>query len=1150
MKSFLKHRLSLKLICLGLVVLLLSVFTGLSLAADPPGNTDPFATAPLLLLDQEMVILSQNKSDVNDIISDVFLPNIVSDDKGNRVEWSNLSDKRVSWSKRPGLWKGKIGDAAVLLRDSTNGQFLAQVWNDLTFSLAPIDSVNAYGDDTHYTFSTLAGDGAGVVAVAGDLDGDRATELVFGYRRADGRPSVAAVALGNNHTPIIFDGTGLPEVSDKSGLRITAGDLDSDGRSEIGAMYVSSDGKYVVALLNAQVDVDGKVKGLNLLGSYSLDVSPSVGLFDPSLFDIALPDWDGNGKAKVFCVFRSSVSPNKARETRLMGVEIKDGKAVFSLDARFSRDFLGRMWDGNPDPVLAIVGDMGGKGKDDILFTVNPVSPSKAVLVGAYHRDDGSPVFTGAAEFDRLHGGDEVHLNVGSFTGSMCPSASGKNRAQAVLTLGNMVYLVTLQNGGISQKSWVVYPSGALRHSQILVGDLDKDSMLLGYPTHIVLEDNVTPILFLNEPPKHIDPDSSGKVVNYTRKDDLYVQYAESEEKSKETTNTLTVENNIGGSISAETKVGINLGVAKVGVSVKATYERSAQDKREDIAKAFSSMTASLSGKTERDDFVLYRSHRVDIWRYPVLGWTSEVEGLSEKKPTYYQMVIPDSRAESQAIHFMAGRNVDWYHPVHMNGSALSYPSYMAQIGDLKDENLLSSLVVLDVGGGNSSTRSIEWKSQSSKESLKAVSNKMGGDVEVQVTAKAKYLAVKAQTTIKGTFHKDKRTDTTETSKTSVSKQNAFDVRVPSISSTLGYSVTPMMYRTDGGVLKTVHSVGNIVGKTAWEGQYGGKPDPALNLPRLWQYGEKGWEWKDTSNTNPDARKIRGIFFRNDKGIDLGKFLTLGETVTIALRVHNLSLVDCPPVEVHFEAVRYNPDGKPVSIGTVRTPSITRWGAKDKANWEWAIIQWNTSGMEAGNYKIRVSVNSGNDIVKELPLRGYKQSYDNNQGWYDVCLAKDPNKVAEEMGLPYDQINQNLVAYSFKVSNLPKNGSFFEPGEVILFHGNVKNEGVLTKGNISLMLYDGDPDKGGKAFANPIISGIRPNEDYSLVMAHAFDVSVPRKVYMKVIPNEGDMPDDNMVSVLVPVEDSTGVGCSTGSFCGLGALFIVGILPLMLKRRH
>lgn len=1145
MSSSRKNRSLLKLTCLALTTLSVIVFTGPSLAADPPGNVDPFTVAPLLLLDQEMIILSQNQGGSNDIISDVFLPNIVSDDKGNRVAWSNLRDKRTSWPGPPELLDGKIGHAAVLVRDRANGQFLAQVWNDLTFSLAPID-IHGYG--TERFRRRVSSSGTGVAASAGDLNGDRATELVFGYRRSDGRPGVVAVAVDDGE-PVTFEGTGLPEVSDKSGLRIAVGDLNGDGKCEVGAMYVSNDGKYVVALLSAQVNEEGKVKGLNLLGFYSLDVIPALGLFDSELFDVVFADWDGNGKAKVFCVMRSSRSSGEARKTRVMNVEMQDGRANFSLDGRFSRDFTGRLWDGNPDPVRAVAADLGGKGKDEILFTVNPPDyADHTALIGVYRSDDGSPGFTGETGFSLSHGGAGVHLTAGSFTGSLHPSASGKNRSQAVLTVGNTVYLVSLQGGGVYQKSTVDHPSGAIRHSHILVGDLDRDSMLLGDPTHIVLEDNITPILLLNEPPKHIDPNGSGKVVNYTRQDDLYIQYAESEEKSKETTNTLEVENNMGGSISSEVKVGVNLGVAKVGASIKATYERSTQEKRQDISKEFSSMTASLTGRTERDDFVLYRSHRVDIWRYPVLGWTSEVEGQSEKKPTYYQMVIPDSRAESQAIHLMAGRNVDWYHPVHMNGSVLSYPSYLAQIEDLKDENLLSSLVVLDVGGGNSSTRSIEWKNESSRESLKSVSNKMGGDVEVQITAKAKYFAVKAQTTIKGTFHRDERTTTTGTSRTSVSKQNAFDVRVPAISSTLGYSITPLMYRTEGGVLKTPHTVGNIVGKTAWEGAYGGKPDPALNLPRLWQYGEKGWEWKDTSKTNPDGRKIRGIFFRNDKGVDLGKFLPLGETVTVALRVHNLSLVDCPPVEVHFEAVRYNPDGKPVSIGTVKTPLIARWGASNKANWEWAIVQWNTSGMEAGNYRVQVTVNSGRDGIKELPLRGYKESYDNNQGWYDVCLAKDPNKVAEETELPYHEINQNLVASSLAVANLPDNGKIFEPWEIVMFRGTVKNEGVLTKGNISLLLYDGDPAKGGKAFANPIISGIQASGEYSFVMAHAFDSPVPHRVYMVVVPNEGDLPEDNVVSVSLS-GDSSGSGCSVGSWGTFGVLLFSGLIPLTMRRK-
>jgi len=1137
-------------ILLALAAMLLLATANPAAAADPPGSADPFASSPLLLLDEEMVILSQNDSNPNDIISDVFLPRILSDDKGNRKEWADLNDKRTSWTKLPPLAGGKIGDAAVLLRDSTNKQFLAQIWNDLSVSLVPVNH-EGYGDGR--PLRRLPGGGGGVVAAAGDLNGDRATELVIGYRRADGKAGIAALRVEGEDSPLLFDGADLPLVHEKSGLRIATGDVNGEGRAHIAAIYVSEAGKYIVALFGAELAADGKLQTLRLLGSHTLDVTNrEVSIFaGTEWFDIAFADWEGNGKAKLFCVVRSSFRAEEARTTRLLSVEIKGGKALFATETRLSRNFRGRMHDGNPDPVRAAAGDVSGNGKDDLLFTVSPADYMYATaLVGIYRRDDGTPGFTEERGFEYGYGGRGVRLKTGSFTGAFHPSSSGKNRIQAVLTLGNTIFLVAREGGALVQRSSVNHPSGALRGSHILVGDLDGDSMLLGTPTHIVMEDNVTPLIFLNEPPKHIDPNAEGKVINSTRDDKLYIQYSESEEKSKETTNTLEVENNIGGSLSSEVNVALKLGVGKVSVGVKATYERSSQEKRSDIAKEFSSKTASLAGRTERDDFVLFRSHRIDIWRYPVLGWMSEVEGRTEKAPTFYQIVIPDSRAESQALHLMTGMNVDWYHPVHMNGSLLSYPSGMGQIGDLKEEDLLTGLVTLDVGGGNPASRGIDWKSESSRESLKSVSNKMGGDVEMQISAKSSYLFVKAQMKIKGTFHRDTRTTTTGVSKTSVKKQNAFAVEVPGISSALRYAMTPLMYRTENGVLKTPHTVGNIAGKTAWENLYGGKPDPALNLPRIWQYTNKGWEWKGDDAANPDARKIRGIFFRNEENADLGKFLPLGDMITIAVRVHNFSLVDCPPVEVRFEAVRYNPEGRPVTIGTVRTPPISRWGAP-KANWEWAILKWNTAGMEEGNYKIRAIVNSDRRAVAELPLRAHGERYDNNHGWYDIRLAKDPNKVAAELGLSDEELNLNLVALSLELANTPADGKAFEVGEPVLLRGTVKNEGVLTKGNISLFFYDGDPEKGGTSFANRILSGIGTGGQYSFVAAYTFDTPGPRTVYMRVVPNEKDAPGDNTASVAVPVQGGEpGGGCAAGSAGAWSALLLAGLAPLALRKKE
>jgi len=115
------------------------------LEAAPPGTTDPFARAPFLLMDEEAVVLTQERSS---IYCDVFLPNVVQREDGSRTWSERLEDAKTTWSPRPPLLDGRIGDAAVLLRNSRNEAFLAQVWNaasstGLTMSLAPVDQ-NGY----------------------------------------------------------------------------------------------------------------------------------------------------------------------------------------------------------------------------------------------------------------------------------------------------------------------------------------------------------------------------------------------------------------------------------------------------------------------------------------------------------------------------------------------------------------------------------------------------------------------------------------------------------------------------------------------------------------------------------------------------------------------------------------------------------------------------------------------------------------------------------------------------------------------------------------------------------------------------------------------------------------------------------------------
>lgn len=1130
--------------------------------AEELGSTDPFSDGHTLLLDEEMILLRQPYGSAP--YSDVFLPN---NDNFRDGEWRNLNDRHTSWTPPPPRQDGKIGKAAILVRDDKNTQYLAQVWEvpasvpgvsyvNLLLSLTPVDQNGYKAEAGRYRgYEAVRPNTVGVAA--GDLDGDRAKELIVGYGHATGGTyNVEFLILPTSlpwGSPFSFASSSIPRMDTRSAIRLAAGDVNGDGKDEFAAMYVAESGYPVVVLFDME---DRARRSVRVLGVHQLDSKPDSFYYGPNGFDLAFADWEGNGRAMLACL---SISSYDTPRVHLLRVDKGEAGATFSTV--FTRDiWVSSFSSWLSGPFRLRAADLDGDGRDEpvIAFPVLS-SPVKGVKVAVfYHAGEGHALAETTLSGLSDIGWGDMALETGSFSGKLHPTAATKNKGQAVVLHGNWMWLFSLKRreqwASIETQSWTILSSyGSSSH--LLVGDLDGDSMLLGYPTHITLENQVSPILFLNEPPKHIDRDTSGNVTNYTRQDALFIQYAQSEAESLETTNTLAVESNLGGSLGREVEGGVDLGAVTASAKVKASINASVEKKEQDMARSYLAQSTSLMGETNRDDFVLYRCHRVHLWRYPILGWFSVPEGKTREGQTYYQVSVPESSPEDQAVYFISGRNVGWYHPTHMNGNVLSYPSASGQIGDYKSENLLSGLVTLDVGGGNRSVRTIEWNSEQAREKLKSQSVFMGLDLEVQSSASAKVKIFKGDVTATATFHMDERTTTTSSSKTSVTKRNAFAVEVPALSSPLAYTITPLMYRTDKGVLKTPHLAGNIAGQTAWNARYGAAPDPALNLPRLWQYRNDTWTWlEDGDGTNPEARKIRGIFFRRKNGTDLGTSIPLGEVAVVAVRVHNFSLKDCPSVEVRAEVVPYDPQtgkttGDPVRLESFRTPPINRWGTS-RANWEEATFQWNTASFAEGNYRVLVTVNPER-AVEELPGRALNEPFDNNRGWYEVFLHRNQQVLAAEFaekGRDLDEAAPNLVA-GLEIANTPEDGHSFDPEEVVLLRGSVRNEGDVPTSDIVLFFFDGDPDRGGAAFASPLIPGIKPNETYSLTVPHTFETPGSRRVFLRVVPKVGDPPEDNTATVVVPVKGDSGSGCSVGS-AGAGTAALLLALPLFLLRRR
>ena len=136
-------------------------------------------------------------------------------------------------------------------------------------------------------------------------------------------------------------------------------------------------------------------------------------------------------------------------------------------------------------------------------------------------------------------------------------------------------------------------------------------------------------------------------------------------------------------------------------------------------------------------------------------------------------------------------------------------------------------------------------------------------------------------------------------------------------------------------------------------------------------------------------------------------------------------------------------------------------------------------------------------------------------------------------GLKAETLALNLKG-GLSLGNAPSNGKNFAPGESVLF-------------------FDGDPARGGKAFAGKIVPGVLPGASYSLVVKHAFETPGTHRVHMRVVPKQGEFSsDDNTTVVAVQVGDDaeSGGGCSTGGAGMWSALLLLsGLLPAALRRK-
>lgn len=1186
-------------LCLVLILvfpLFFSLDAPAASAGGSQGSEDLFTESRMILWDEEMLLVSPHPSDPT--TAECFLPDpeyfrrasgvVLGPDYSCSDVWYRLNQDSA-WETST-FYEGENGGDydVALLRDKNGAAILGQAWcsesGTVSVSLAAVDQ-DGFG--TEEPLTVVAENCRGIAVAAGHFSGDWSTSLVAAYAGEDDRLHFSFFPTpGSASGPVLSVGPDISSDPEKSVLSVAAGDVDGDRHDELAVLYMTPGAGFALSLFT--VSGEGEV---SLLGTHGLDV-PGSGQYTPSVQgDLAFADWEGNGRAMLACVVHLENMIGQAPHAWLVSVDLS--RVPVSFTEVFQRA-LETAVDGSlgSGSLKADAGDLDGDGMDELVFAwaagqkddvytvpweTSTTWYTTTDVVMLTHAPFGRtptevvPVRFSVKIPERDYYGEDlpqIDLAVGHFTGQLNPSAQS-NRAQAVVAVSDpytrisYVYLLTSYWRNIGAPGFDLLETRScslLPGPYLVTGDLDGDSMLLGEPTHITLENQITPLLFLQEPPKHVDGNATGQATNYTRYSDLYLQYAQSRTESEATTNELDVESDLAVSLSVEVDAGVDLGAASFSAREKGTLTKSVGSRYDEIEKNYSTQSTSLTGKTNRDDFVLFRCHNVNVWRYPIQGWLREPRPGEDEGQAFYQVIVPDSSPEDLAIHLMSGLNVDWYQPVHMNGNVLSYPSSSGQIPGFLEDNLLSGLVTLDVGGGNSESRTIQWSSETVEEKVKSLRVSMSVDSETQMGGSARGTFVKGGVSTALDVHLDDSLTRSSSSTTSVTKDNAFNVEVPVISSPLPYSVTPLMCITGGGILKTGHVTSGISDDTGWLAAYGAAPDPALNLPRTWKFSsvshnteEESWEWSDAAG----AREIRGIFFRNEDGLDLGVSIPLGRPFTVDVRVHNLSLQPIPgSVTVAFEAAVVDPAtgtlGERFSLGTTTTDPIAQWGTSP-ANWEWASLTVDSPVVEAigeGNYRIFVTVDP-DDALPELPAHDLNETYDNNRGWFDVffhhpdteaaALAEKGAGLAAEAGMPGFICSLEADA--------PLEEPFYAAGEEVAFRGRIVNDSDASVRDLMVFFYDGNPEEGGRAFDVEHLAGLLPGAGALLSVSHIFEDEPTREVFMKVHPKPGYTA--TAASVAIPMADPSG-GCSVGSVGTghiSGMILLVGCTVFFMRRR-
>ncbi len=962
-------------------------------------------------------------------------------------------------------------------------------------------------------------------------------------------------------------------------LGMAIGDFDGNGQNEVAVVYRANDLDLRMAIFRYTNDGQGH-RSLTQASARDILLDPAGSGGDllayPGALDVAAGDFNGDGKDELAVAAVEWNHDNPG----VYGIWIKTfrGDSNLNMTLASNNPVVGDTSFNPSDPVAQprvqlVAGlfkfDQGngfGLNRRQLALAYNPPNPTYgAPVVKTFVADTNlvlSPLYPDFALPHVNSSGKLFSLAAGGFKGN----ADMKNDVLwplAYAVLGNYnvytVGVIDVGAGGLSatgayqQPPAMQWDARGTARPVVVPYDMTGKALYLGAPVHITLQNLLNTDYALYEPPKETYYDETLKrVVTVSRWDGFNVDLTNEQGLDFKNSSTDTTNWTVGASAAASAgagyKLGGDFGLIKAGasacvqVTAKASYDYNNSTASD--TSVYNTRTVGVQGTTNEDDYVQGRYQNIDVWRYRVYG----SKDTQTNPYTYYDLMLPGTYQTFKG----GGLNQDWWQPVHENGNVLSYPrrlgsngsdtpadlgSFTLPNGTVKTEPMISGDQLAYDGTGGAEW--LKWTTDVASGASTEYKHTINASLDVKAAVKAEASGPLEGVSVNGSLDLNAHggtnwgnatiTDNHTNGSTEIKLNKPVGGFPPS--GNASYDFSPVFYTAKDGTVKVAYSVdltGSNAGKTWWQAHFGGRPDPALNLPNryLATFSEangvqNGWApnpmWSQrklirgfsltsptTSAPSPNPDPITGDYPQ------LPDAPHTGDKVRVAVRVYNYSLdTPAPNVRVRFQAVKYDgstlrESGPRVDIGDT---TVNLGDVNNGTQMTTAAITWDTTDLgpstpgTSQQYRIYVVLNPKympdgttpnpsyipNEIYPAEPAPVGWQPGDNNdaqpfesdgltpKGWDPgqndegfglATVAAKPAPGAPRPGRPADvRMTGDALAALGPHGQLRTRLARATVGQPLQLRAKVSTDQAGT-GYTDVLFYDGDPDKGGAQIAD------------------------------------------------------------------------------------